>query len=178
MDIPDSDGAPVNMHAIAPGIHAGVVAFLRHGMSAKEQAYARFENVLRRVSEVPIGELRVHPDLIDRVVALDVPDGRRHLRMLMGAAVLVADSGRIFALAYSQQFLALRRGTDASDASVAAVALPPTARAQQAPQRIATLGDGWIVVDPWAASTETLTMLVAMARDGYVASSRRNTSMP
>ena len=45
---------------------------------------------------------RVHPDLIDRLIALDPPDGRQRLQVLMGAAVLVGNTGVIYALAYSR----------------------------------------------------------------------------
>ena len=87
-----------NMHAETPRIHdAGVIAFLQFRMTPDEQGWRRFRPVLLPVSSVPIGELRVHPDLVDRLVTLEA-DGPQRLRMLMGAAVLVAESGVIYAL--------------------------------------------------------------------------------
>lgn len=153
-----------NMHAEAPGIHdAGVVAFLRYMMTPDEQRWPRFRPVLLSMGDVSMGELRVHPDLIDRLVSLDPPDGRQRLRIFMGAAVLVAESGVIYALAYSQRFLAVRLGAHEDHALLASVALDPTDRHQPA-ERVATLGDGWVVAEPWrVASLAALRTVVARA---------------
>ena len=163
------------MHTEAPGIHdAGVIAFLRYMMTPDEQRWPRFRPVLLPVSDVSIGELRVHPDLMDRLVALDPPDGRQRLRMLMGAAVLVAESGVIYALAYSQRFLAVRLGADEDHALLASTALDATDRHQPA-ERIASLGEGWVVAEPWrVASLASLRTVVANARDA----ARRKEQIP
>ena len=155
-----------NMHAEAPGIHdAGLIAFLRYMMTPDEQRWPRFRPVLLSISDVSMGELRVHPDLIDRLVSLDPPDGRQRLRMLMGAAVLVAESGVIYALAYSQRFLAVRLGCGEDQALLKSVALDPTDRHQPA-ERVASLGEGWIVAEPWrVASLASLKTVVAKAHD-------------
>ena len=122
MEALGGSAGPGSVHAEAPGIHdAGVVAFLRFRMTPDEQGWRRFRPVFRAVSSVPVGELRVHPDLIDRLVSLE-PDGGQRLRMLMGAAVLVAESGVIYALAYSQRFLAVRWDGDGNQALLASVA--------------------------------------------------------
>ena len=154
-----------NMHAEAPSIHdAGVIAFLRYMLTAEEQRWPRFRPVLRLVGSVSMGELRVHPDLIVRLESLE-PDGRQRLRMFMGAAVLVAESGVIYALAYSQRFLAVRRGTDEDHELVTSVALDPTERHQPA-ERVATLGEEWMVAEPWrAASLPALKAVMVKARD-------------
>jgi len=137
-----------NMHAESPGIHdTGVVAFLRYMMTPDEQRWPRFRPVLLSVDDVSISELRVHPDLVDRLVSLDPPDGRLRLHMFMGAAVLVAQSGVIYALLES-------------------VALDPTERHQPA-ERVASLGDGWTVAEPWrAASLVALRTVMAKAHEG------------
>lgn len=155
-----------NMHAESPGIHdTGVVAFLRYMMTPDEQRWPRFRPVLLSVDEVSISELRVHPDLVDRLVSLDPPDGRLRLHMFMGAAVLVAQSGVIYALAYSQRFLAVRRGAGDDHALLESVALDPTERHQPA-ERVASLGDGWTVAEPWrAASLPALKAVMAKARE-------------
>jgi hypothetical protein len=154
------------MHTDAPGIQdAGVVAFLRYMMTPAEQRWPRFRPVLLSASDVSMGELRVHPDLIDQLVALDPPDGRHRLRMFMGAAVLVAESGVIYALAYSQRFLAVRLGAHEDHALLASTALDATDRHQPA-ERIASLGEGWVVAEPWrVASLASLRTVVANARD-------------
>ena len=155
-----------NMHAESPGIHdTGVVAFLRYMMTPDEQRWPRFRPVLLSVDDVSISELRVHPDLVDRLVSLDPPDGRLRLHMFMGAAVLVAESGVIYALAYSQRFLAVRRGAGDDHALLESVALDPTERHQPA-ERVASLGDGWTVAEPWrAASLVALRTVMAKAHD-------------
>ena len=165
MDARGGSAGPGNMHAEAPGIHdAGVVAFLRYMMTPDEQRWPRFRPVLLPVSGVSMGELRVHPDLVDRLASLE-PDARLRLRMLMGAAVLVAESGVIYALGYSQRFLAVRLGADEDHELLASVGLDPTERHQPA-ERVATLGDGWVVAEPWrAASLVALKTVVARAHD-------------
>lgn len=153
-----------NMHAETPRIHdAGVIAFLQFRMTPDEQGWRRFRPVLLPVSSVPIGELRVHPDLVDRLVTLEA-DGPQRLRMLMGAAVLVAESGVIYALAYSQRFLAVRWSADGDPKLLASVTDPTDLH--QSAERIATLGDGWIVAEPWrAASLASLKKVLAHSRD-------------
>ena len=158
------------MHADAASIHnQGIVAFLRYRLTTEEQAWPRMQPVLRAVSDVPIGELRVHPDLIDRLVAIDAPNGAERLRMLMGAAILVADSGVAYALAYSQQFLALRLPPGLEDAVLLAIRQNPVAtstneaRGRQQPARIDALGNGWTLVEPWSAPLESLRAAVREA---------------
>ena len=132
----------------------GIIAFLRYRMTSEEQQWPRFAPVMRAVRDVPIGELRVHPDLCELLWTLAPDDAADDRRMFMGAAVLVSDSHLIYALAYSQSFLAVRLpdnartdliGSLGGDAQViaawAAASLQPRAR-------IATLGNDWLVVDP------------------------------
>ncbi|MEP6992073.1 MAG: hypothetical protein ABJA80_14165 [bacterium] len=150
--------------------NAGVVDFLRYRLTSDEQQWPRLAPRFRPVGEVPIDELRVHPDLIDRLVMLDAPMGRRHLRMLMGAAVLVVDSGAIYALAYSQHFLAVRLPAGARDvlphgprrAEADSAAEDP---GRQPDARVALLGAGWTVADAWkSASLASLQLAVGAAR--------------
>ena len=150
--------------------NAELVAFLRFRMTPDEQQWPRFESVLRAVSAVSIGELRVHPDLLERLGELDPPDGRTRLRMLMGSAVLVAATGVAYAFAYSQTFLAARLSPGLDPELAASVRLPshPTdandARGRQQPERIRTLGADWTLLDPWRAPLAHLQRVIAAAR--------------
>jgi hypothetical protein len=146
------------MHEDVAGNHnAGVVAFLRYMMTPEEQQWPRFAPVLRMVGDVPMGELRVHPDLVERMVALDAPDGHHRLRMLMGAAVLVTTSRAAYAFAYSQTFLAVRIPPDAAEVLSSSARLKPVAksegeaRARQPQERVDALGAGWTLLEPWNA---------------------------
>jgi hypothetical protein len=122
-----------------------VVAFLRHGMTKDEQLWTRFAPRLRPVSEVPVGQLRTHPDLIDRLQRLAGPVARDELQMLMGAPVLVAASGTIYALAFSQDFLALRLSVQGG----ANVRAHDPEHTRQPLARIALLGVDWVICDVW-----------------------------
>ena len=128
-------------------------------MTPAERLWPRLLPVLRPVAAVPMGELRVHPDLIDRLVALNPPDGRQRLQVLMGAAVLVGSTGVIYALAYSQSFLAIRLPHDVDETLAAAVRQNPAAatasesRARQRADRVAMLGAEWTIVEPWRGVT-------------------------
>ncbi|MEO8624706.1 MAG: hypothetical protein ABI625_26725 [bacterium] len=160
-----------NMHEDVAGNHnAGVVAFLRYMMTPEEQQWPRFVPVLRMIGDVKIGELRVHPDLVERLVALDAPDGKQRLRMLMGAAVLVTTSGAAYAFAYSQTFLAVRVPSDAAETLGASARLKPVAksegeaRARQPQERVDTLGSGWTLLEPWNAPIAELKAAMRNAR--------------
>ena len=160
-----------NMHEGDAGIHnPEVVAFLRYRMTPDEERYPRFEPVLRLVSEVPMGALVVHPDLIDRLVTLDPPDGKERLRMLMGTAVLIADNGVAYALIFSQTFLAVRLPPETADQLPADVRVNPEPpkprefRGHQPKERVQLLGDDWTVLEPWSAPLEGLRSAVSAAR--------------
>ncbi|MEP7000531.1 MAG: hypothetical protein ABI969_08620 [bacterium] len=159
-----------NMHEDGADNHnAGVVAFLRYMMTPEEQQRPRFAPVLRMIGDVKMGELRVHPDLVERLVALDGPDGEQRLRMLMGAAVLVAKSGAAYAFAYSQTFLAVRIPSDAAEALGSSARLKPVAksegeaRARQPQERVDALGPGWTLLEPWNAPVAELRTAVRNA---------------
>jgi hypothetical protein len=146
------------MHDDVASIHnAGVVAFLRYMMTPEEQQWPRFAPVLRMVAEVPMQQLRVHPDLVERLVALDGADGKQRLRMLMGAAVLIGETGVAYAFAYSQTFLAVRIPADVAETLSTSARLKPVAksegeaRARQPNARVDALGPGWTLLEPWNA---------------------------
>ena len=52
---------------------AGALTFLRASLRPAEQQWPRFEPTLRAIRDVPIGELRRHPDLVERVQTTTPP---------------------------------------------------------------------------------------------------------
>jgi hypothetical protein len=123
-----------------------VVAFLRSRLTAAEQAWPRFVPRLRDIHDVPLGELRTHPDLVMRIKELDDGAGGGHLQMLMGAPVLVGDVGMIYAVGFGLDFFAVRL-TMPADESLRAV--PGAANWAESPESVALLGPGWMAVNVW-----------------------------
>ena len=128
--------------------NAVVLDFLRHGLTTDEIEWPRFEPVLRTIAEVPLGALRVHPDLSDQLLKLAAPYGREDRRMLLAVAVLVAPTGVIYAVTYSQQFLAVRLPPE-----IAGAISPLMDAAPQPEARVRRLGEGWSVLNPWSADS-------------------------
>jgi hypothetical protein len=129
--------------------NGAVLAFLRSQLTPAEQAWPRFAPRLRAVGDVPLAELRTHPDLSSRLRKLAPPAAADHLQMLMGAPVLVTPSGLIYAVGFGMDLLVLRLGGDPS-----APAGAPAGIVRAAPA--AELGPEWVAVDVWLRSEPKL----------------------
>jgi len=106
----------------------------------------------RSVQEVPITELRTHPDLISIVSRAayrlkDVQEG-----IVLGYYVLADKEGHIFALATGTGFLALRVGSTAPLAKEGAVGEP-----------VEGLSEDWQAVDAWTCGRTTLQACCSVA---------------
>jgi hypothetical protein len=121
---------------------AGALTFLRASLTPAEQLWPRFEPVLRAIRDVPIGELRTHPDLVERVVL--IAPARDHVWMLMGAPVLVTPGGAVYGFGFGMRTLALRAGGTAHGFERVQTTTPPSTGS-----RVVDLDDEWISVDPW-----------------------------
>lgn len=117
-------------------LNVPAVAFLRRLLTPEEKAWPRFAASLRR--NVPIEELRTHPDLEERLAQIAPPASADHKWILAGSPVLVTPSGLIYAIAQGMDFLALRLGPQSQ-----AVALELHARV------VEDLGPDWVAVDVW-----------------------------
>jgi hypothetical protein len=123
---------------------ADALAFLRASLTPAEQQWPRFVPTLRAIRDVPIGELRTHPDLVERVVL--IAPAREHVWMLMGAPVLVTPGGAIYGFGFSMRTLALHVGGDTLGSGRVATNTPQSVGGGKF-----VLGEEWISVDPWAA---------------------------
>jgi hypothetical protein len=121
---------------------ADALAFLRASLTPAEQQWPRFEPTLRAIRDVPIGELRTHPDLVERVVL--IAPAREHVWMLMGAPVLVTQGGAVYGFGFGMRTLGLRAGGSARGFERVETTTPPSTGS-----RVVVLNDEWISVDPW-----------------------------
>jgi hypothetical protein len=121
---------------------ADALAYLRASLTPAEQQWPRFVPELRAIRDVPIGELRTHPDLVERVLL--VAPARDHVWMLMGAPVMVTPGGAIYGFGFSMRTLALRVGGDTRGAERVEAKTSPSTGGDQL-----VLGEEWISVDPW-----------------------------
>jgi len=106
----------------------------------------------RSPQEVPITELRTHPELIERVSwaargLRDVQEGN-----VLGHYVLANKEGHIFALAVSMSFLALRVGSTVHLGKEGAVG-----------ESVEGLSEDWQAVDGWKYGTERLQAYCSLA---------------
>jgi hypothetical protein len=120
---------------------ADALAFLRASLTPAEQQWPRFVPVLRTVRDVSIGELRTHPDLVERVV--QIAPAREHVWILMGAPVLVTTLGAVYGLGFGMRTLALHVGADLRGFERVETTPATTNRGRF------VLNDEWISVDPW-----------------------------
>jgi hypothetical protein len=128
-----------------PKRSADALAFLRASLTPAEQLWPRFTPELRAIRDVPIGELRTHPDLVERVREIaPAPDS---VWMLMGAPVLVTPRGGIYGFGFGTSILALRLG-DRNGFPTVSVGTPRSLGGGRF-----ELGDEWALVDPWLAET-------------------------
>lgn len=139
--------------------NAEVIAFLRRHLTLAEQLWPRFVPELRAVRDVTMGELRTHPDLVGELI--DLAPSRKDAWMLMGAPVLIAPSGVMYATAFSMHELMVRCG-DVADPRL----LAPASREEP-------VGPGWHALNVWLsgvprpdrpAARRDLMQLVARAR--------------
>ena len=115
--------------------NADALAFLRAGLTDAEQKWPRFRAELREIGDVPIGELRTHPELVELVQSLAPADAK----ILMGAVVLVDDRQRIYAIGMGTHTLVFPglKG-DSGSVQPADTPIPPSK------------GGGWHVMPaPW-----------------------------
>jgi len=131
-----------------PDLSADALAFLRASLTPDEQRWPRFAPTLRPIREVPIGELRTHPDLIDQLA--QIAPAPEHRWMLMGAAVLVTARGGVYAFAFSQRLLALRTGGDTSGYDRPKINTPHVTGGGTF-----VLNDEWISLDAWKLNLRT-----------------------
>jgi hypothetical protein len=120
---------------------ADALAFLRASLTPAEQLWPRFEPTLRAIRDVSMGELRTHPDLVERVVL--IAPAREHVWILMGAPVLVTPGGAIYGFGFGMRTLGLRVGDGRGFERVKTASAPSTAGG------VLVLSDEWISVDPW-----------------------------
>ena len=123
---------------------ADALAFLRASLTPAEQQWPRFEPTLRAIRDVPIGELRTHPDLVERVVL--IAPAREHVWMLMGAPVMVTPRGAIYGFGFGMRMLALHVGGETHDSDRVETKTPPSTGGERF-----VLGEEWISVEPWLA---------------------------
>jgi hypothetical protein len=121
---------------------ADALAFLRASLTPAERNWPRFAPTLRPVSDVPIGELRTHPDLVERVI--EIAPTREHVWMLMGAPVLVTSRGVIYGIGFGMRILALHAGGPVADSKRAQINTPPSTGGG-----VFVLNEEWIEVDPF-----------------------------
>jgi hypothetical protein len=121
---------------------AGALTFLRASLTPAEQEWPRFAPTLRAVRDVSMGELRTHPDLVERVVL--IAPAREHVWILMGAPVLVTPRGAIYGFGFGMRILALRTGADPRGYGRVQTKTPPSTGGG-----VVVLSDDWISVDPW-----------------------------
>jgi len=126
---------------------ADALAFLRASLTPSEQHWPRFVPTLRAIRDVPIGELRTHPDLVERVVL--IAPAREHVWMLMGAPVLVTTDGAVYGFGFGMRMLALHVGGDTSASERVETNTPPSIGSEKF-----VLGEEWISVDPWATKSK------------------------
>jgi hypothetical protein len=125
---------------------ADALAFLRASLTPAEQQWPRFVPSLRTIRQVSIGELRTHPDLVERV--MQIAPAPEHVWMLMGAPVLVTMRGAVYGLAFSMRTLAFRVGGDLRGFERVETTPATTNRGRF------VLNDEWIAVDPWMPTSQ------------------------
>jgi hypothetical protein len=125
---------------------AGALTFLRASLTPAEQLWPRFEPTLRAIRDVSIGELRTHPDLVERVVL--IAPARDHVWMLMGAPVLVTPDGAVYGFGFGMRTLGLHAGGAVHGFERVQTATPPSTG-----RRVVVLDEEWISVDPWMVET-------------------------
>jgi hypothetical protein len=121
---------------------ADALTYLRASLTPAEQQWPRFEPTLRAVKDVPIGALRTHPDLVERIMM--IAPSREHVWMLMGAPVLVTPVGAVYGFGFSMRTLGLRVGGDARGFERVKTTTPRSTGGG-----VVMLNDEWISVDPW-----------------------------
>jgi hypothetical protein len=141
--------------------NADVLAFLRAGLNTAEREWPRFRAELRPVRDVPMGELRTHPDLVERMAALVPGEGW----VLMGGAVLADAASRIYAVALGTHTAVFRAGAGAAGdvGETAETPVPPSMGGG-----VFALPGDWVAVNPWkgvTASIDELRRLAVLARD-------------
>src|SRR5579862_1641329 len=93
--------------------NADALAFLRAGLTDAERRRPRFRAELREVIDVPLEELRAHPDLVELVQSIAPNDAK----ILMGGVVLVNERDAIYAMGMGTHSLVLR-GSKGDSSSV------------------------------------------------------------
>src|SRR5689334_7138171 len=121
---------------------ADALAFLRASLTPAEQEWPRFAPTLRPVSDVSIGELQTHPDLVERVI--EIAPAREHVWMLMGAPVLVTSRGVIYGIGFGMRILALHAGGPVADSKPVQIKTPPSTSGG-----VFVLNEEWIAIDPF-----------------------------
>lgn len=135
----------------------GALTFLRASLTPAEQQWPRFEPTLRAIRDVPIGELRTHPDLVERVVL--IAPARDHVWMLMGAPVLVTPRGVIYGVGFGMRTLALHVGSNAHGFERVQTTTPPSTGS-----KVVVLDDEWISVDPWMSKSSNADGIAELRR--------------
>jgi hypothetical protein len=137
---------------------ADALIYLRASLTPAEQQWPRFVPVLRAIRDVSMGELRTHPDLVERV--LEIAPARDHVRILMGAPVLVTPGGAVYGFAFGMRVLGLHVGGDTNGFARIETKTPPSTGGG-----VIALNDEWISVDPWMTTlskTDGLARLKAL----------------
>lgn len=138
---------------------ADALVFLRASLTPAEQQWPRFVPTLRAIRDVSIGELRTHPDLVERV--RDIAPAREHVWILMGAPVLVTPGGAVYGFGFGMRTLGLHVGGDTSGFARVEKKTPPSTGGG-----VIVLNDEWISVDPWmttAGKADGIAQLKALA---------------
>jgi hypothetical protein len=121
---------------------ADALAFLRASLTPAEQQWPRFTPALRAVRDVSIGELRTHPDLVERII--EIAPTREHVWMLMGAPVLVTPSGVVYGIGFGMRTFALHAG-----GAVVGFQRVQTNTPRSTGGGVLVLNEEWIAVDPF-----------------------------
>lgn len=121
---------------------ADALVYLRASLTPAEQQWPRFVPVLRAIRDVSMGELRTHPDLVERV--RDIAPAREHAWILMGAPVLVTPGGAVYGFGFGTRTLGLHVGGDTHGFARIETKTPPSTGGG-----VIALSDEWISVDPW-----------------------------